>query len=340
MNRVLVTGGNGFVGSNLAEMLRAHGEVVTCLVRRSPRLARLESLGARLAFFDGLADREAIRQALKDQDVVYHVAGATKALTRRTLYEVNQHGTRNVALACAEVPNPPVLVYVSSLAACGPSKLLRPRRETDPPEPVSEYGRSKLAGECAVRELADRVPSTIVRPAIVVGPADVDGLAIFRSVGRWGIHVTPGSDHHRYSVIHVTDLCRLIMLAAQRGRRLVTKETDEAARTQGCYFGTSGEYPTWPELGRMLGEAVGRRRVLTLPVPRPCVWPVAATVQAAAQVLRRPLYLNWDKAREIAAGSWVCSGQAAADELGFSVGAPLAERLKQTAAWYREAGWL
>ena len=50
--------------------------------------------------------------------------------------------------------------------------------------------------------------------------------------------------------------------------------------------------------------------------------------------------MNLDKAREITAGSWICSTRAAADELGFAIGASLADRLRQTADWYREAGWL
>ena len=50
--------------------------------------------------------------------------------------------------------------------------------------------------------------------------------------------------------------------------------------------------------------------------------------------------MNLDKAREIVAGSWICSARAAAEELGFTVSAPLLERLRQTAEWYREKKWL
>jgi len=339
MSRVLVTGANGFVGSNLVEMLQARGDDVTCLVRESPRLARLKSLDARLLLFGGFSDREALGRAVRGQDIVYHVAGATKALGRSRLYEVNEQGTRRVAQACAERPDPPTLVYVSSLAACGPAASERPRRESDPPAPVSQYGQSKLAGERAVREFADRVPTTIVRPAIVLGPADVDGLAMFRSVRRLRVHVTPGSGRQRFSVIHVADLCRLIGLAAERGQRIAADETGDS-RAVGCYFGAADESPSWAELGRMVGRAVGRRHVLVMPVASPCVWLVAASVEATAHMVRRPLYLNWDKAREIAAGSWVCSPAVARTELGFSCEVPLAERLRQTVAWYREAEWL
>ena len=340
MSRVLVTGGNGFVGTNLVEMLQARGDEVTCLVRKSPRLERLKSLGARLAYFDGLGDESAIREAVANQQVVYHVAGATAALSRQRFYEINEQGPHNIAQACAEQPEPPVLVCVSSLAACGPvSSSGEPVREGDTPRPVSVYGRSKLAGERAVRQTADRVPTSIVRPGIVLGPADVNGFAMFRPIKRFGVHVTPGSGRQKFSIIHVTDLCRLIILAAERGRRIAVEENDES-RALGCYFGTNDEFPSWAELGKMVAKALDRRRVLIVPVARPCVWMVAAAVQGVSQVIRRPLYLNWDKAREITAGSWICSPEAAKTELGFTPEAPLAERLRQTAQWYRDAGWL
>ena len=106
------------------------------------------------------------------------------------------------------------------------------------------------------------------------------------------------------------------------------------------YFAASDEHPTYAELGHMLRDAVGRRHVLILHVPLVGVWGLAALTAGAAHLLRRPFYLSLDKAREIAAGSWVCSAEAARRELGFAPGAPLRERLAETAAWYRAAGWL
>ncbi len=90
----------------------------------------------------------------------------------------------------------------------------------------------------------------------------------------------------------------------------------------------------------MLRDAVNRRVVVRVPLPMVGVWTVAAVVETVSRVIRRPLYLNLDKAREIAAGSWTCSPQSAIDQLGFAPNVPLAQRLSETAEWYRAAGWL
>jgi nucleoside-diphosphate-sugar epimerase len=89
----------------------------------------------------------------------------------------------------------------------------------------------------------------------------------------------------------------------------------------------------------MVAEALGRR-VKVLPAPPPLIWGVAAMGELVGKIARRPPVLNLDKAREIAAGDWLCSAQAAAEQLGFRPAAPLNERLRQTADWYRREGWL
>ena len=90
----------------------------------------------------------------------------------------------------------------------------------------------------------------------------------------------------------------------------------------------------------MVAEAVGRHLVVIIPTLTPMVWMVAVAGEAVASFHQDPLFMNLDKAREITAGSWICSARTAKEELGFSVGAPLLERLRQTAKWYRKEGWL
>jgi nucleoside-diphosphate-sugar epimerase len=166
------------------------------------------------------------------------------------------------------------------------------------------------------------------------------GLPMFQSVNRFGIHLVPGRGRPRYSLIHAADLVELMILAAQRGKRLPVLGANESQAGQGYYFAACEEDVVYDDLGLLIGRALGRRRVFRLRVGKPMVWVVATVMETVSQIIRRPLYLHIDKAREITAGSWICSPQRAAEDLGFSVKAPLIERLRQTAEWYRSEGWL
>ncbi len=339
MAKVLVTGASGFIGSHLAETLAARGEEVTCLVRNGSALDRLRPLGVALVYGD-VTDRESLPAAVAQQQIVYHLAGYTRALRRAELFRVNEQGVRNVARTCAEQDTPPVLVTVSSLAAAGPAPDGRLRTETDPPVQVSGYGRSKRAGERAAEEFANQVPITIVRPSIVLGEADRSGLELFRTIARFGVHPVPGLGQSRYSLIHADDLAELLILAARRGTRLQPRDANGCSSSRGYYFAAGEVHPTYADLGRMVATALGRSRVLILPTPPRAVWGVAAAAEAFSRIRRQPGFLNFDKAREVRAGSWLCSSRAAGEELGFSISAALADRLRRTAQWYREAGWL
>ncbi len=338
MAKVLVTGASGFIGTHQVAALAARGDEVTCLVRKTSKVDHLQALGARLVFGD-VTSPDSLPAAVAGQQVVYHLAGCTLVLKNRQFYEVNHRGAAHIAKACAGQETPPVLIHVSSLAAAGPVIEGRPRVESDPPAPVSHYGRSKRSGEHAAESFAHRVPITIVRPPIVLGEGDRLGLPLFRSVIRFGVHLAPGLRPRRFSLIHADDLVHLLILAAERGKRLppLGQQGDSAA--QGYYFAACEQDPTYADLGRLVAESVGRR-VLVIPTAMPVVRMVAAVGEAISQISRQPLLMNLDKVREIAAGSWLCSAQAAKEQLGFEVAAPLVERLRQTAEWYKREGWM
>jgi nucleoside-diphosphate-sugar epimerase len=338
MARVLVTGASGFIGTHLVAALAARGDDVACLVRKTSKVDHLQALGVRLVVGD-VTDYNSLLAAVADREIVYHLAGCVRVLDDRQFYRVNRLGAANIAKACASQETPPVLVHVSSLAAAGPMVDGRPRIESDPPSPVSHYGRSKRGGELAAESYADRVPITIVRPPIVLGERDQCGLALFRSVLRFKTHLSPGLRPQRFSVIHADDLASLLILAAERGARLPAENQNDGSIGRGYYFAASEQDPTYSDLGRLVAKSTGHR-VLVIPAAMPVVHTVAALGEVVSHVSRQPTVLNIDKAREIAAGSWVCSAQSARKELGFRVGAPLIDRLRQTAEWYEQAGWL
>ncbi|MCE5301896.1 MAG: NAD-dependent epimerase/dehydratase family protein [Planctomycetaceae bacterium] len=338
MSRVLVTGASGFIGMHLVAALTARGDEVACLVRKSSNVERLKPFGVRLVHGDVTND-DGLAEAIGDREVVYHLAGCTLALKNRQFYEVNRRGVVHVVKACAGCQTPPTVVFVSSLAAAGPTVDGRPRVESDMPQPVSHYGQSKRSGEHVAESFAHRVPISVVRPPIVLGEGDRISLPMFRSVIRFGVHLAPGIKPQRFSVIHAADLSHLLILAAERGRRLPPLGESGHPPGQGYYFAACEQDPYYSDLGRLIAESVGRH-VLVIPAAIPVVRGVAAMGEAIGQVVHQPLFMNLDKAREIAAGSWVCSAQAAREQLGFEVGASLVERLRQTAEWYEREGWM
>jgi nucleoside-diphosphate-sugar epimerase len=334
MKHVLVTGASGFIGTHLVRHLSDRGATVSCLVRPKSDRRQLEPFRPRFVAGD-VTDPESLRPALQGVDVVYHLAGLTKSLSAGRLHEVNEVGVRNVAACCAAQRQPPVLVMASSLAAAGPAPLDRARTEADAANPVSAYGRSKRAGELAAREYAAHVPTTIVRPPIVLGEGDRDGFAMFEGIAKWGIHVVPGLRDYQFSTIHAADLAAALVLAAGLGRRL--SSADEA---QGTYFAAADETLTYADLGRLIGDVLGRPRVMVVRSPQAMVWAIAGVNEAVSQLRRRPHILSLDKAREATAGSWTCSALAIRQDTGFAPAQPLRQRLLQTVHWYFEQGWL
>ena len=335
MPHCLLTGATGFIGPRLATLLLQAGGEVRCLVRKSSDTSRLQALG-RVKLVEGdVTQPETLASAVAGVDFVFHLAGRTFAKSYDQFAQVNEAGTDSITAACAAQSNPPVLVVVSSLAAAGPS----PRQssgldETDAPQPVSNYGRSKLAGELAARGWASEVPMSIVRPPVVFGPGDKAGLLLVRSLQKTGLHVIhrPGLP---LSLIHADDLAEALLLVARHGERI--DPTDP--RSQGLYYAVDPAESSYREMGEMIATALDRPlRILKV---RRWALTVAALASEASNRLRGTTSpLNLDKVREATASGWVASPQKIMTQMNFHPAAPLQERYQQTIDWYRTEGWI
>ena len=339
MARILVTGASGFIGGHLVEALVRRGDQVRCLVRPTSRTDHLRGLRVEFACTD-LTDLQGLKRTVQGLDVVFHLAGLTTALHSRDMMRVNGEGVLHVARACAACQTPPIHVLVSSVAAAGPTTRRGRRRESDRPAPVSHYGRSKRAGELAAQQWAHVVPTTIVRPGIVFGPRGHDLLPVFRTIYRIGIHLTASFAPPPLSLIHVEDLVEILVSSASSGPRLVPQATDSTFSGHGCVFACANEYPTYADLGRMISAALGRRHVFVLGLAMPLPWLFGGMGQILSLLLGQPSHLTIDKMREAMADSWACSTEAVRELLHFEPPRLLQARLKETADWYLEHGWL
>jgi nucleoside-diphosphate-sugar epimerase len=331
MAAVLVTGGTGFIGSHLVERLVDRGDRVRCLVRRTSSCQALRELGVELVD-SGFDDVARLNAAAADVDVVYHVAGAIKALDPAQFYAANETATARLVEACVAAPRCPHLVMVSSVAASGPAARGELRREPDPPAPISHYGRSKLAAEQVAEKFAAKMPLTIVRPGVVFGPRDSGFRKILRTIRFLRVHPSPGWCSPALSYIHIADLVELLIRAAEHGQN-VPGDTGKQPG-QGRYFAVAPEHPTYADLGRILRKMLARPRAPIVPVAGPLAYCIAGITEVMSRLRGQPEELSIDKIRDALAPSWACSGEAAKRDLGFLPARPLADRLQETIDWY------
>lgn len=321
---MLITGATGFVGSHVVEAFRARGTTIRALVRPSSRLDHLRALGV-AAEAVSLEDPEALRRAVEGAEVIVHLAALTHARTAAELERVNAGATERLLDAALAVScRPRRFVYMSSLAAAGPSQ--HPLRRQETPRPLTAYGLSKLRGELVVLAAAAKLEAVVVRAPAVYGPRDREMLRFFK-LARRGVLPVPGGPPRPLQLVYVKDLAEGIVAAA----------TSPNAR--GIYHVAEPRSYAWAEVCRMLGRAAGRN-VLLLPVPEGVLEAAAAMSEWSAGLARRSTMFNRDKARELLAPGWLCDTEDARRELGFVAGTSLAEGLRQTWDWYRNESWL
>ncbi len=338
MSSVLLTGASGFIGRNFIDWLQRFGHHPIAWVRRPAAAQELRDQGVD-AVVGELSDYKTLNSLSGKISAVFHLAGTVSPYNRHATFEINVEQTRRLAEQLANWSNPPVFIYVSSLAAAGPSLDGLARLETDPCQPRSIYGESKAAAEAALQTLADRLPISIVRPPGVIGPWDRNLLQMFQMV-RTGFHTVGISQKFRYSFVHVEDLSTGLWKTFTEGRRILPTNERSQELKQGIYFIADPDQYTMPDVANLIADATDTKHPRHLTVPTPICWTLATVADAGGRWLGMRTFLNRDKMREAVAGSWICDVTRAREQLGFVVGATFAQRIRETADWYREKGWI
>ena len=232
--------------------------------------------------------------------------------------------------ACVRARTAPKrFVLVSSQAAAGPGPGTSPRKESDPPAPITPYGRSKLEAERVVLEHKSRFSVVTVRPCAVYGPRDTAFLAYFRIVRR-GILLEFGAGEDRIvSMCHVNDVVAGIQQAAYCG----------SAASGSVYFLADPEPYSWREVENIVVKAMGVR-AKRFRVPPWLLKTLGTLGQGYGRATGKSVMLTRSRVAELTARQWGCDTGKATRELGFTPVIKLNDGLSEAVRWYKKEQWL
>ncbi|OAN47714.1 epimerase [Chloroflexus islandicus] len=261
-DRVLITGGAGFLGINLARYLLARGYIVRSLDIAPfdyPERSQIEE------HTGDIRDRAAVDRAMKDVKFVVHTAAALPLYSPADIFSTDIDGTRNV-LESARAHGVERVVHISSTAVYGIPDH-HPLVETDRLSGVGPYGEAKVKAEelcLEFRKAGMCVP--ILRPKSFVGP---ERLGIFAMLYDWAMEghnfPLPGNGKNRYQLLDVEDLCEAIV-------RCLTLDRD---RVNDTFNIGAKEFTTIKEDFQAVLDAAGHgKKIITFPAA-PMVWALA-----------------------------------------------------------------
>ena len=332
MERVLITGASGFIGSFIVEEALQRGMEVWAAVRKSSSREWLQD--DRIHFIElNLSSENDLKNQLKDYvfDYVVHAAGVTKCLKKEQFYQVNTEGTRHLVHALLALQMPiKRFVYLSSLSIFGAIREQLPYlpiREDDEPQPNTEYGKSKLAAEDILEAVADKLPYVILRPTGVYGPREKDYFLMVKSI-QSHTDFSVGFKRQDITFVYVKDVVQAVFLAMEHGK---------SGRR---YFLSDGQVYQSSTFSDLIIRELGNPWCLRVKAP---IWVLRVVTFFGEQVGRitgKISALNNDKYHILKQRNWQCDIQPAIDELGYQPQYQLERGVKETVAWYKEKGWI
>ncbi len=323
--KTLITGATGFIGSNLVKALVNKGRPVKCLIRKTSQSDFLKQLGVEIVYGD-LRDKDSLKKALQDVDIIYSVAGEVFAVDAGDYYSVNVSGINNLVEACSN-GSVKKIIHLSSSSATGPNPVRDiPVNENSPCCPITPYGKSKLAGEKTIKELSLRynVPFVIIRPPLVYGPgvSKSSRVLMFLKLIHKGIFRIIGDGNNLVSLCYIDNLIQGLLMA------------DQEQRSEGeTYFLADTRPYTINEIAETIATELGKK----LPIPH--IPSYVANILSIILPIFSKLFggtspLTRNTVKELTS-NWFVDIKKAQSELGYQPIVELKEGVKKTVEWFR-----
>lgn len=253
MNKILITGGTGFLGVHLARRLLKDKYTVTLFDQAD--LDAQDLMGKVKIIKGDIRNAAAIDKAVKGHDYVVHAAAALPIqVVKKNIYSVNIDGTKNTLESCLH-HKVKRLIFISSTAVYGVPKNL-PEKEDSPLDPIGYYGESKIAGEKLCLEYAKKGLSVnIFRPKTFLG---IERLGVFElwfeAIYNGKRVYILGRGNNKYQLLAVTDLADAIVKA------LFTKVDGEIFNIGAKEFGSWRQ-----DLGEVISYDKSNSKITSLP---------------------------------------------------------------------------
>lgn len=242
MNKLLFTGGTGFLGKNVMPLLVQQYEVTTCGITPD------DMLKANLA--------KDVPVLLDKYDVVLHACGKAHVMPKtdaekQAFYDVNYQGTVNLCTALEKAGIPKALVFISTVAVYG-CEFGDMITEEHPLEGDSPYAKSKIMAEEYLTEWCGKhgVVLGILRPSLLAGRKAPGNLGAMVEGIKKGFYLNIAGGKVKKSVLMAEDIARLLPLLAEKG---------------GVYNVCDTYQPTFGELSASVARQLGKRKPISIP---------------------------------------------------------------------------
>lgn len=323
MEKVLVTGGNGFIGSNLCKRLLREGYEVHVLVRKTSDLSFLSELPVKL-FYGDITQPETLLEPVQGVKKVFHVAGLAADWGPYSLFEkINFHGTRNIARVAAN-EGVERFIYTSTVAFHGFGKTNM--KEDSPVAPnLIPYAQTKWLAEEWLWEFAKETKMKIsaVRPGNVYGPNDRTFISKYIDALLQGKFAEVNHGKSKTCPVYVENLMDIFMLAGS-----------EEQAVGNAYLATDGLDISWHEFNASLANH------LKVQLPKTSIpYAVAMTAAKAFYAVHRMLGLKSEPfltPYRINNGGkdYHFSIQKLTEHFSYQPRVALEQALHETVAWY------
>jgi len=326
--KVLVSGANGFIGSNLCEKLIEKGYQVRALILPGTPEWYLEGIKVEKVYGD-VTKPETLAPLVKEIELVFHLAAIAKDWGKwKNFMEVNALGTENLAKASAKAGVKRFLL-TSSVAVHHYRDIINGDENLARDCGRFAYGRSKILAEDKLKAVSQEseMEFVIVRPGVFpFGPKDTTSFYRMAEAMERGGFGFINSGRARISVSYVENLCEGMILAG----------THPQAKNQ-VFIIEDGVAPSWRELVRMIAKELGVKPPW-LSMPYPIAWSIAGLMEILWKIFPLPKEPLLTRYRiKVASYDLVFTSKKIRKLLGFAPSIGLEDGIKKTVEWYKSA---